>query len=102
MTLQPQATFTLAAPQGHTAIAYVFEGAGCFGADDQSVEAVRMVIFNDGDQIEVSTDTGVRFMLFAGAPFREPIAPYGPFVMNTPAEIQQAIAELRAGTFIRA
>jgi redox-sensitive bicupin YhaK (pirin superfamily) len=102
VTLQPQATITLAVPQGHTAVAYVFEGAGRFGADGQSVEAVRMVIFNDGDQIEVSTDTGVRFMLFAGAPFREPIAPYGPFVMNTLEEIQQAISELRAGTFIKA
>jgi len=102
VTLQPQATFALAVPQGHTAVAYVFEGAGRFGADGQSVEAVRMVIFNDGDQIEVGTDSGVRFMLFAGAPFREPIAPYGPFVMNTLEEIQQAISELRAGTFIKA
>jgi redox-sensitive bicupin YhaK (pirin superfamily) len=102
VTLDAQARFTQTVPQGHTAIAYVFEGAGCFGAADQSVEAVRMIVFGDGDQIDVSTDTGVRFMLFAGAPFREPIAPYGPFVMNTPAEIQQAIAELRAGTFIKA
>ena len=40
-------------------------------------------------------------MLIAGRPFREPIAPYGPFVMNTQEEIQQALAELRNGTFIR-
>jgi redox-sensitive bicupin YhaK (pirin superfamily) len=40
-------------------------------------------------------------MLIAGAPFREPIVPYGPFVMNTVEEIRQAIAELRSGTFIK-
>lgn len=102
VTLDAQARFTQAVPRGHTAVAYVFEGAGCFGAESRSVEAVRMVIFNDGDRIDVSTDAGVRFMLFAGAPFREPIAPYGPFVMNTLEEIQQAVAELRAGTFIKA
>ena len=102
MILIPQGALTLAMAQGHTAVAYVLECAGLFGAEGRSVEAVRMVIFNDGDQIEVKTDEGVRFMLFAGAPFREPIAPYGPFVMNTLEEIQQAISELRAGTFIKA
>ncbi|MDP2753144.1 MAG: pirin-like C-terminal cupin domain-containing protein, partial [Nitrospirota bacterium] len=66
------------------------------------VESVSMVVFNDdGDQIEVNSETGVRFMLIAGAPFKEPIVPYGPFVMNTVEEIQQTIAELRNGTFIQ-
>ena len=62
-----------------------------------------MVVFNDdGDQIEVKdAKQGVRFMLIAGAPFKEPIVPYGPFVMNTVEEIQQTIAELRNGTFIQ-
>ena len=45
---------------------------------------------------------GVRFMLMAGAPFKEPIVPYGPFVMNTPEEIQQALIDLRNGTFVKA
>jgi redox-sensitive bicupin YhaK (pirin superfamily) len=43
----------------------------------------------------------MRFVLIAGAPFKEPIVPYGPFVMNTVEEIQQTIAELRNGTFIQ-
>ena len=43
----------------------------------------------------------VRFMLMAGAPFKEPIFPYGPFVMNTEDEIQQALADLRNGTFVQ-
>ncbi len=85
---------------GHTAIAYVFEGEGVFG--DQTVESVRMIKFSDGDHLRVKTEnSSVRFMLMAGAPFKEPIAPYGPFVMNTMEEIQQTLIELRNGTFIK-
>jgi redox-sensitive bicupin YhaK (pirin superfamily) len=60
-----------------------------------------MLVFGDGDELRVSAApaTAVRFMLFAGRPFGEPIVPYGPFVMNTVEEIQQALADLRAGTF---
>jgi len=101
VNLKPGSSFAIPVPQGHTALAYVFEGAGRFGADEEVVEAVRMVVFNDGDQVEVQSEAGVRFMLITGAPFGEPIVPYGPFVMNTAAEIQQALAELRNGTFIK-
>ena len=88
-------------PAGHTALAYAFEGRATFG--DQAVEAVHMLQFGDGDSVHVKTGTDpVRFMLISGMPFREPIAPYGPFVMNTREEIQQALAELREGTFIKA
>jgi hypothetical protein len=87
-------------PAGHTALAYVFEGEGVLGG--QTIAAVRLVRFGDGDEIHVRTENSpVRFMLFAGKPFGEPIAPYGPFVMNTMQEIQQAITELRNGTFIK-
>ena len=56
----------------------------------------------DGDSIRVKTENkSVRFMLMAGQPFKEPIAPYGPFVMNTMEEIQQTLVELRNGTFIK-
>jgi redox-sensitive bicupin YhaK (pirin superfamily) len=88
-------------PQDDEVLAYVFEGAGRFGADAQRVEAVRMVVFDEGDRVEVKSESGVRFMLMAGAPFRDPIAPYGPFVMNTNEEIQRALTELRNGTFIK-
>lgn len=98
--LSPGSSFVHSIPSGHTTLAYVFEGAGEFG--DEAVESVSMVMFkDDGDQIEVKSETGVRFMLIAGAPFKEPIVPYGPFVMNTVEEIQQAINELRNGTFIK-
>ena len=98
--LAPASKFILPIPSGHTVLAYVFEGTGEFG--DQVVESVSMVVFNDdGDQLEVKSETGVQFMLIAGAPFKEPIVPYGPFVMNTVEEIQQTIQELRNGTFIK-
>ena len=98
--LAPGSRFILPIPIGHTVLAYVFEGTGEFG--DQVVESVSMVVFNDdGDQIEVKSETGMQFMLIAGAPFKEPIFPYGPFVMNTKEEIEQTIQELRNGTFIK-
>ncbi len=104
--LAPASKFILPIPRGHTMLAYVFEGAGEFGSStgsgDGIVESVSMAVFNnDGDQIEVKSVTGVQFMLIAGAPFKEPIVPYGPFVMNTQEEIQQTIQELRNGTFIK-
>jgi redox-sensitive bicupin YhaK (pirin superfamily) len=97
--LAPDTEFTQPIPVGQTVLAYVFEGEGVFA--DQSVEAVHLVKFEDGDAIRVKTEnTPVRFMLIAGKPFKEKIAPYGPFVMNTMEEIQQTLAELRNGTFI--
>ena len=98
--LAPGSKFIYPIPSGYTALAYVFEGAGEFA--NEVVESVSMVVFNrDGDQLEVKSDSGVRFMLIAGAPFKESIVPYGPFVMNTAEEIQQTIADLRNGTFIK-
>lgn len=106
VSLDPGAELHLPVPAGHTAIAYIFEGEGIFGLDGDGqgewIEAVRMAVFEDGDRLEVRAGTGshVRFMLVAGAPFGEPIVPYGPFVMNTAEEIQQALADLRNGTFV--
>ena len=98
--LAPGSKFIYPIPSGHTALAYVFEGTGEFSRE--VVESVSMVVFNDdGDQLEVKSEAGVRFMLIAGAPFKEPIVPYGPFVMNTTEEIQQAIADLRSGNFVK-
>ncbi len=101
--LAPGARFSYPIPSGHTALVYVFHGTGEFA--DNVVESVSMVVFkDDGDGIEVRTDAagrGVQFMLIAGAPFKEPIVPYGPFVMNTREEIQQTLEELRNGTFIK-
>jgi redox-sensitive bicupin YhaK (pirin superfamily) len=107
VTLQPGTSFSQPVPAEHTAVAYIFEGAGLFGLDGSdnngsAVQADAMVIFDEGDEIRVQAldDTPLRFMFMAGGPFGEPIVPYGPFVMNTPEEIQQALSDLRNGTFV--
>jgi len=98
--LAPGLEWQLPIPAGHTLITYVFEGEGVFSGE--TINAVKMVRFADGDHITVKTENNpVRFMLIAGAPFQEPIVPYGPFVMNTIEEIQQTLQELRNGTFIK-
>lgn len=107
VTLEPGVEFYLPVSEGHFVVAYLFEGEVEFGlnGDDQGqqVEAVRMLIFEDGDHIRVraAENSPARFMLMAGAPFMEPIVPYGPFVMNTREEIQQALSDLRNGTFVQ-
>lgn len=99
--LQPDAEFNLPIPAGHTALVYLFEGSGTIGGDMAS--SLHMLILTDGDRFQVkASGQGMRFMLMAGAPFNEPIAPYGPFVMNTREEIQQALVDLRNGTFVEA
>jgi redox-sensitive bicupin YhaK (pirin superfamily) len=107
VALEPSIEFKLPVPEGHSAVAYLFEGKGVFGMDDdgqgEMVEAVRMVIFGDGDhlRIQAAEDSQAHFVLIAGAPFGEPIVPYGPFVMNTEDEILTALDELKNGTFIK-
>jgi hypothetical protein len=101
VALEPGAVFTYSIPAEHTAMAYVFEGRGSFG-QGEAVEAVRLVVFGEGEAVHAQADpeTGLRFMLMAGAPFKEPAVPYGPFVMNTVEEIQQALEDLRSGRFV--
>ena len=98
--MAPHSEFVQPIPAGHTALAYLFEGEAMFG--EQTISAVRMLKFTDGNHLAVKTqDSAARFMLIAGKPFREPIVPYGPFVMNTREEIQQTLLDLRNGTFIK-
>ena len=91
--------------RGHTAFAYIFEGEAKFAGDDKedgtTISSPRLVVFGDGDDVKVSTGaTPVRFLLVSGKPLHEPIARYGPFVMNTEEEIEQTLLELRQGTFV--
>ena len=103
------------------AFAYVFEGSGDFRGASQpfgvltektnggSDTVVReqtgnrsLVLFDRGDEVSVQAgEEGIRFLLVSGKPIKEPVAWYGPIVMNSEAELQQAFAELRGGTFIR-
>lgn len=100
--LNAGATFELPIPAGHTAVAYLFEGAARFADEPQAIEAVRMFVLGEGKRLRAAapSTTHGRFMLIAGAPIGEAIVPYGPFVMNTEAEIRQALADLREGTFV--
>ncbi len=81
---------------GHQALLYVFEGALSVG--HQAVPAGNSVIYGEGDTLRIATRGGhVRVLLLAGRPLDEPIAQYGPFVMNTQQEIEQALADYRNG-----
>src|SRR5437867_1912794 len=90
--------------RGHAAFAYVFEGEAKLAGDDKEEGTIishpRLVVLEDGDYLKVTTgETSVRFLLVSGKPLHEPIARYGPFVMNTEEEIEQTLQELRQGTF---
>jgi redox-sensitive bicupin YhaK (pirin superfamily) len=100
VSLKPGGSFFQAVPRGHAAFAYVFEGEARFGEEAIAVAAPKLAVWSDGDSIEARADrTPARFLLVSGAPLNEPIARYGPFVMNTQAEIQQTLRELQAGIF---
>jgi redox-sensitive bicupin YhaK (pirin superfamily) len=105
---------------GANAFAYVFAGSGTFrDASDPRAVATELVgqgdtpivtdvgnrslvVFDRGDEITVQAgDEGIRFLLVSGRPIEEPVAWYGPVVMNSGAELRQAFAELREGTFIK-
>jgi len=61
-----------------------------------------LVLFDRGDEVTVQAgEHGIRFLLVSGKPLQEPVAWYGPIVMNTQEQLQQAVSELRAGTFIK-
>jgi redox-sensitive bicupin YhaK (pirin superfamily) len=112
----------IAVDRAANAFAYVFAGSGTFrdasdpravktevvgvpGSENELIDYAgnrSLVLFDRGDEIVVQAgDEGIRFLLVSGKPLEEPVAWRGPIVMNTNAELHQAYAELRAGTFIR-
>jgi redox-sensitive bicupin YhaK (pirin superfamily) len=102
VTITPHGSFFQPVPRGHAAFAYVFEGQGLFESTGEAISHPKLVVFGDGDHVQVRTeDRSVRFLLVSGNPLNEPIARYGPFVMNTVQEIQQALQDLRNGTFVK-
>jgi len=119
ISVPPKTRRRIAVDVTRHAFAYVFAGSGSF-RDASAPRAVRteatdgsdaivydatnhsLVLFDRGDEIVVqSGDEGIRFLLVSGRPLEEPVAWYGPIVMNTEEELRQAVADLRAGTFIR-
>lgn len=90
--------FEYPVPRGHAAFAYVFRGEAVI--DGRSVAAPKLVVFADGDSVSIRAGAeGTRFLLVSGKPLNEPVARYGPFVMNTREEIGQALSDLRRGCF---
>lgn len=101
VTLPPGSSATVPVPAEHNAFAYVFEGQSRIGAEAQPVERGQLAVLSLGDAVTVEGGPkGGRLILVAGRPLREPVAKYGPFVMNTPDEIRQAIADYQAGRFV--
>jgi hypothetical protein len=104
------------------AFAYIFEGEGKFAYSSKPLGVLTekqvdgeeivfrepagnrsLILFDRGDEVTVQAgEQGVRFLLVSGKPIEEPVAWYGPIVMNTEAELRQAVSELRSGTFIKA
>ena len=104
--IPPNGTFSHPIDRGQTAFAYVFEGEAKFGErSDSAADDVThpgLIVFGDGDYIKANTSNqAVRFLLVSGKPLNEPIARHGPFVMNTREEIEQALEDLRNGTFVK-
>jgi redox-sensitive bicupin YhaK (pirin superfamily) len=118
--LPPDTRRTLPVELGRHAFAYIFDGSGAF-RDASAPQAVKteltgtdeavytkptgnrsLVLFDEGDEVTVQAgERGMRFLLVSGRPIEEPVAWYGPIVMNTEAQLEQAYAELQAGTFIK-
>jgi hypothetical protein len=120
ITVPPGSEFFHPTRRGHTVFAYVIEGKGFFCKEKRPfshevegrnyfdmewepfVGNEMLVLFADGDQVMVTTENeGVRFLLVSGAPIGEPVAWYGPIVMNTDEELEVAFEEYRNGTFIK-
>jgi redox-sensitive bicupin YhaK (pirin superfamily) len=121
VSVPPGRRKTLPVETSRHAFAYVFAGSGSFrnASDPRQVKTDRvggtgvsdhgdeignrsLVIFDNGDEVTVQAgETGIRFLLVSGKPIEEPVAWYGPIVMNTQAELRQAVSELQQGTFIK-
>lgn len=119
VSVPPRTRKALPVEAGRHAFAYVFAGAGTFcdasgplavptepaGWHDTSppreADNRSLVRFGEGDELVVeSGEEGIRFLLVSGKPLREPVAWYGPIVMNTQEELRQAFEQLQAGTFL--
>ena len=102
-TINPQSEFSHPVKRGHNVFAYIIEGKGFFDQDrDKSAGVENLVIFKDGDEVNISTeDEKVRFLLISGKPIEEPVAWRGPIVMNTEEELRIAFEEYQNGTFIK-
>jgi hypothetical protein len=100
-TLAPGALIETGIPEDHMACVYVFGGQARVGADGRILGDGEFAVLGEGDTVRLACDAGAhgdaRLLLLAGVPLREPVARYGPFVMNTEAEIYRAFEDYQAG-----
>ena len=103
VTVPVETEFIHPTKPGHTVFAYVIAGSASFTEEKNSLLTnTSLVLFEDGNQVTISTkDEPVRFLLLSGKPIREPVAWYGPIVMNTQQELRLAFQEYNNGTFIK-
>lgn len=102
VTMPKNSTFSMEVPQDHTVFNYNLEGSALFGKEEKNVGDQHMVVYQPGEKIQFTTEeVGTRFLLISGKPLREPIAWYGPMVMNTTEQIYEALHEFQNGTFIK-
>jgi redox-sensitive bicupin YhaK (pirin superfamily) len=104
VTLSPGATLNLPWPREFNALAYVLAGRGLGGTERRPVQTGQLVVFGAGDAVTIaaardqeSRSPNVDVLILGGRPIGEPVAWYGPFVMNTHAEIAQALSDFKAG-----
>ncbi len=101
-TLEPGASVDVPVPKDYDVFAYVFEGGASVG-EGTRLEEGQLAVLGSGEAVRLSRprDSGAagRLLLLGGVPLHEPVARYGPFVMNSEAEIRQAIADFRRGAF---
>ena len=98
-TVSPGARVAVPWRQDFNSLAYVLSGAGTAGSERRPVEAGQLVVFGPGDTVtlEGHPSRALDALLLGGRPIREPVATYGPFVMNTRAELAQAVEDYQAG-----
>jgi quercetin 2,3-dioxygenase len=95
--LKARSRASLALPDGHNTSIFVLQGAVSVNGSPQAGEAELIVCARNGSQVTIEAQEGSRLLIMSGEPIEEPIARYGPFVMNTKAELVQAVQDYQAG-----
>jgi redox-sensitive bicupin YhaK (pirin superfamily) len=120
VVVPPKASFSHRVRRGYTAFAYVIDGSGVFAPDgdpfeyeiegrnyfdferERAIGPETVVLFDDGEEINITSGAHpLRFLLISGKPIKEPVAWYGPIVMNTRDELRIAFEEYEQGTFLK-